>query len=187
MKRKVFDLRPWARVARHTQTVLTLPGYVIVDFVAHDVIRPLDVMFGERTLRVLDSGYRWVRVHPTGRGPGALGSALSAMLDGDGVPVQVYVDIHWGEGVGEGGLPWTDDAYLDVIGNWRVEDTHAGRVIETHIIDAEDLDAAVGAGAVTPEQAQAVWAHARDVQAELLGDTYAPLAVLRRYLSDPYT
>ncbi|WP_309570717.1 DUF402 domain-containing protein [Deinococcus sp.] len=187
MKRKVFDLRPWARVSRHTQTVLTLPGYVIVDFVAHEVTRPLDVTFGGRTIRVLDNGYRWVRFHPTGSGEGTLGSALSAQLDTSGQPVQVYVDIHLGEGVGSDGLPWTDDAYLDVIGDWQVADQPAGRVTEAHIIDAEDLEAAVRAGLATSGQAQAVWEEAQRVQAALLADTYAPLEVLRRYLSDPYT
>ncbi|THF87787.1 DUF402 domain-containing protein [Deinococcus sp. KSM4-11] len=187
MKRKVFDLRSWGRVARHTQTVLTLPGYVIVDFEAHEVTRPLDVDFGGRPLRVLDVGYRWVRFHPTGSGEGTLGSALTAQLDASGQPVQVYVDIHLGEGVGEDGLPWTDDAYLDVIGNWHVEDGQGARVTEAHVIDAEDLAAAVREGRATPQQARAVWARAEQVSAELLADTYAPLDVLRRYLSDPYT
>lgn len=187
MKRKVFDLRRWPRVAAHSQTALAVPGHVIVDFAAHEVTRPLDVDFGGRVLRVLDSGFRWVRVHPTGGGEGTLGSALSAQLDAQGTPVQLYVDLHLGEGVGEDGLPWTDDAYLDVIGDWQVRDAAAGRVTETHIIDAEELARAVEDGLVTPEQSQAVWEGARQVQAQLLTDTYPPLAVLRRYLSDPYT
>ncbi|PNY80583.1 DUF402 domain-containing protein [Deinococcus koreensis] len=182
MKRKIYDLRPWARTARHSQTVLTVPGHVIVDYLAHEVERPLDVEFGGRTLRVLDSGFRWVRIHPTGSGEGVLGSALTAQLGVSGAPVQVYVDIHTGEGVGEDGLPWTDDVYLDVIGDWQ-----EGRVMETHVIDGEELEAAVQGGRVTPELAGAAWALARQVEAELRAGTYAPLDTLRRYLSDPYT
>ena len=182
MKRKVFDLRPWARTVRHSQTVLNVPGHVIVDYLAHEVVRPLDVTFGERIIRVLDSGFRWVRIHPTGSGEGVLGSALTAQLGALGAPVQVYVDIHAGEGVGEDGLPWTDDLYLDVIGDWQ-----EGRVTETHIIDAEDLEAAVREGKVSPELAEAAWALARQVESELRAGTYAPLETLRRYLSDPYT
>ncbi|WP_272976512.1 DUF402 domain-containing protein [Deinococcus geothermalis] len=183
MKRKVFDLRAWPRVARHTQTVTAVPGYVIVDFTAHEVTRPLDVSFGDRTLRILDDGYRWVRVHPTGTGQGALGDALTVQLNAAGQPQQLYVDIHAGEGVGEGGFPWTDDLYLDVIADWQA----GWRAGETHVIDGEELAEAVRAGRVTPELAQAAWAHARQVEEALRAGTYAPLGVVRAYLEDPYT
>lgn len=186
MKRKIFDLRSWARVTDHTQTLTAVPGYVILDFTAHTVIRPLDVPrpTGEGTVRILDSGFRWVRAHPTGAGENVMGSALTVQLNEEGRPVQFYVDIHTGEGVGEGGLPWHDDLYLDVIaepeaGGWGV--TH------TNIIDADELEEAVAAGLVTPELAEATWAQAKAVEAELHAGTYAPLGVLRRYLEDPYT
>jgi predicted RNA-binding protein associated with RNAse of E/G family len=186
MKRKMFDLRPWARVTAHTQTQTTIPGYVILDFTAHTVVRPLDVPrpAGEGTVRILDDGFRWVRAHPTGTGEGVLGSALTVQLNETGRPVQFYVDIHTGEGVGEDGLPWHDDLYLDVIaepqaGGWGVS--------ATNIIDAEELEEAVRARLVTPELAEATWAQARAVAAELHAGTYAPLAVLRRYLENPYT
>ncbi|MBZ9749651.1 DUF402 domain-containing protein [Deinococcus sp. HMF7604] len=187
MKRKVFDLRPWSRAVRHSQSVVRVLGHVIVDFTAHEVARPQDVPFGDQTVRILDHGFRWVRVHPTGSGEGVPGSALSAMLDGSGLPRQLYVDLHGGEGVGENGLPWHDDLYLDVIGNWVVGETGHGRVTEAHIIDGEDLQAAVAAELVTEAQAEATWTHARQIRAELLAGTYAPLMVLRRYLEDPYT
>lgn len=188
MKRKVFDLREWSRVARHTQTVTHIPGYVIVDFTAHEVARPLDVPFGERTVRILGDGFRWVRVHPTGTGEGpgrenAVGDALTVMLNAAGQPEQLYVDIHAGEGVGEDGLPWTEDVYLDVIADWQP----SWRVTETHIIDADELEEAVRAGQVSPTLAGAAWAHARLVEEGLRAGTYAPLGVLRGYLEDPYT
>ncbi|WP_189006512.1 DUF402 domain-containing protein [Deinococcus malanensis] len=187
MKRKVHDLRAWSRSARHEQLVLHLPGHVIVDYTAHEVVRPLDVPFGGRVIRVLDHGYRWVRVHPTGSGGGVMGDALTAQLDGDGLPRQLYVDVHGGEGVGEDGLPWIDDLYLDVIGNWVVGPECPGRVTETHIIDGDELEDAVRDGRMTAAQAEATWAHARAVESALCAGTYPPLAVLRRYLEDPYT
>lgn len=187
MKRKIHDLRAWPRAARHEQVVLHLPGHVIVDFTAHEVIRPLDVPFGDRVIRVLDHGYRWVRVHPTGGGEAVMGDALTAMLDEHGIPRQLYVDVHGGEGIGEDGLPWIDDLYLDVIGNWEVGPERAGQVTETHIIDGEELDEAVQEGRVTAAHADATWAHARKVEAALIDGTYPLLAILRRYLEDPYT
>ncbi|PTA68960.1 DUF402 domain-containing protein [Deinococcus arcticus] len=187
MKRKVFDLRPWSRAVRSSQSVVRVPGHVIVDFTAHEVAKPKDVSFGDQTIRILDHGFRWVRVHPAGSGEGRPGSALSAMLDETGLPRQLYVDLHGGEGLGEDGLPWHDDLYLDVIGNWVVGEAGHGTVTEAHIIDGEDLEEAVAAGLVSPSQAEATWAHAREIQAGLLAGTYPPLAVLRRYLEDPYT
>lgn len=187
MKRKPFDLRPWPRVTRHTQSVTHVPGSVIVDFTAHEVIRPLDVRVpGEAgTVRILDHGFRWVRAHPTGTGEGMMGDAMTVQLNAAGRPVQFYVDIHGGEGVGEDGLPWTDDLYLDVIGHpgeaepWRVD--------ATTIIDGNELEEAVTLGLVSPTLAEAAWTHARQVEARLRAGTYPPLAVLRQYLEDPYT
>lgn len=187
MKRKPFDLRPWPRVTHHTQTVTHIPGFVIVDFTAHEVIRPLDVRVPgqESTVRILDSGFRWVRAHPTGTGEGVMGDAMTVQLNAAGRPVQFYVDIHGGEGVGENGLPWTDDLYLDVIGHpgeadpWQVD--------ATGVIDGDELEEAVGTGLVSPEQAEATWAHAQRVEEQLRAGTYPPLDVLRRYLEDPYT
>lgn len=183
MKRKVFDLRPWSRARRHTQTVLHVPGFVIVDFTAHEVGRVLDVPFGERTVRILDDGFRWVRVHPTGTGEGTLGDALTAMLDASGAVRQLYVDLHGGEGVGEDGLPWCDDLYLDVIADW----TPDGRVSEVHVIDGDELEEAVRGGQVASALAEAAWDRAWEVEAALRAGTYPPLRVMTDYLRDPYT
>ncbi|MFC4637404.1 DUF402 domain-containing protein [Deinococcus hohokamensis] len=187
MKRKTFDLRPWPRVTAHTQTVTHIPGYVIVDFTAHTVVRPLDVPVpgAQGVARVLDSGFRWVRAHPTGAGEGAAGYALTAMLGADGRPVQFYVDLHGGEGVDSSGLPWHDDLYLDVIG--RPDEADPWQVAAAQIIDGEDLEEAVATSLVSPEVAERTWAHARRVEAALLAGTLEPVAVVRRYLEDPYT
>lgn len=187
MKRKIFDLRPWPRVTRSTQTVTAIPGFVIVDFMAQGVIRPLDVPIPQAAgaVRILDSGFRWVRCHPTGSGEGVMGASLTVQLNAAGRPVQFYVDIHGGEGIGEGGLPWHDDLYLDVIGKpgehdpWTVE--------ATEIIDADELDEAVQTGLVSPSLAEATWTHARHIETVLKAGTFAPVQVLKTYLSDPYT
>lgn len=187
MKRKTFDLRPWARVTQSTQTALAVPGYVIVDFTAQTVIRPLEVTSPSSNAchLILDDGYRWIRCHPTGSGEGVVGAALTVQLNAAGRPVQFYVDIHGGEGVQEDGLPWHDDLYLDVIGDPGEADRWT--VAATEIIDADELEEAVAAGLVTPELAARTWAQARQVEAQLRAGTYPPVDVLRRYVEDPYT
>ncbi|CAM3618140.1 DUF402 domain-containing protein [Deinococcus frigens] len=187
MKRKTFDLRPWARVTQSTQTALAVPGYVIVDFSAQTVIRPLEVTRPGSAVchLILDNGYRWIRCHPTGAGAGVMGAALTVQINAAGQPVQFYVDIHGGEGVQDDGLPWHDDLYLDVVGD--PDDAERWIVTATEIIDAEDLEAAVEAGLVTLELAAQTWDHARQIETELRAGTYAPVDVLRRYVEDPYT
>ena len=114
-----------------------------------------------------------------------MGAALTVQMNAVGQPVQFYVDIHGGEGVGEGGLPWHDDLYLDVIGD--PHEAARWTVAATDIIDGDELEEAVDAGLVTPELAAQTWQHARQIEAELLAGTYAPVDVLRRYVEDPYT
>lgn len=186
MKRKTFDLRPWARVTQSTQTALAVPGYVIVDFTAQTVVRPLEVSRAATGRHlILDNGYRWIRCHPTGTGEGVMGAALTVQLNAAGQPVQFYVDIHGGEGVYEDGLPWHDDLYLDVVGDPDDEDRWT--VAATEIIDADELDDAVEAGLVTPALAAQTWEHARQIEAQLRAGSYPPVDVLRRYVEDPYT
>lgn len=187
MKRKTFDLRPWARVTQSTQTALAVPGYVIVDFIAQTVIRPLEVARPGIAdfQRILDDSYRWIRCHPTGTGEGVMGAALTVQINAVGQPVQFYVDIHGGEGVHADGLPWHDDLYLDVVGD--PHEAARWTVAATEIIDAQELEEAVTAGLVTPELAARTWEYARHIEAELRAGTYAPVQVLRRYVEDPYT
>lgn len=182
MKRKRFDHRTWHRAATGEQTVLELPGGLLVDYRAGEVTEPLRVPFRGRELLILDSGYRWVHYSPSGQT-----HALTVQLDTAGVPQQLYVDIGEGVGVGKDGLPYIDDLYLDVIAVCLVQPGGQWRVTETEIIDAEELEDALRSGAVSPGQAEFAWQEARAVEAALRGGRFAPLEILRGYLSDPYT
>ncbi|WP_245528310.1 DUF402 domain-containing protein [Deinococcus maricopensis] len=111
MKRKRFDHRQWRRVVSGTQTVLTLPQGVLVDYRAGEVTLPLDVPCCGRTLRVLDSGFRWVYLAPSD-----MPHTLTVQLDAAGRPVQFYVDVNEENGVDEDGIPYGLDLFLDVLG-----------------------------------------------------------------------
>ena len=175
MKRKRFDLRDWHRVARGEQQVTHVPAGLIVDFTAHEVNAPLDVPFGERTIRVLDSGYRWVRLHPY------QGQPTTAMLDAQGQVVQLYVDIAEGGGLDPDGLPWHHDLYLDVIAD--LDDS--GRVTAAHIIDAEDLQSALNRTLILQAQFEYAWRETEAVRASLLAGTFPQLDALKAYLRGP--
>lgn len=182
MKHKRASRAGWHRVARGEETVLALPHGRVVDYVAHEVGTPLVVPFRGRELRILDDGYRWVHYSPTGQN-----HALTVQLDPSGVPVQLYVDVGDGVGVDEDGVPYIDDLYLDVLAVCEVRPGGGWHVTETEITDVADLDAALQEGRVTPAQHALAWQEARAAEAALRAGTFAPLDVVRGYLSDPYT
>ncbi|WP_407539149.1 DUF402 domain-containing protein [Deinococcus radiomollis] len=182
MKRKVFDLSGWTRADSHVQTVTHLPGYVIVDFRAGPVSRPLDLFSFGRVFRLLDTGYRWLRVHPHGAGEGVMGHALTVQLNAQGVPIQLYIDIHGGEGVTASGFPWHDDLYLDVL--CQVESL-SWKVVGVEYIDQDELQEAFENGLVGAGQVAASYAEADRVRASLLAGTFSPLLVARTYLAGP--
>jgi predicted RNA-binding protein associated with RNAse of E/G family len=182
MKHKRASRLGWHRVAREDETVLALPHGRVVDYVAHEVTAPLVVPFLGRDLRILDSGYRWVHYAPTGHN-----CALTVHLGPSGVPAQLYVDVGDGGGVDEDGVPYINDLYLDVLAVCEVQPSGVWHVTETEIIDVADLDAALQGGRVTPQQHALAWHEARAAETALRAGTFAPLEVVRSYLTDPYT
>ncbi|WP_225429965.1 DUF402 domain-containing protein [Deinococcus detaillensis] len=183
LKRKVFDRRNWQRVVGGgEQTTLVVPSGVIVDYRAGEVHSPLVVPFENRTLRILDTGYRWVHYAPT-----AAKHALTLQLDEAGHIRQLYIDIGEASGVGAEGLPWIDDLYLDVVGMVEVQPGGEWHVTKTEVLDEDELDEALRLGHILPKQYTAAWSGAHAVLSGLKAHTFAPLDVLRRYLQDPYT
>lgn len=174
MKRKRFDLRNWRRVNRCSQAVYPMPAGVIVDFVGHEVSDPLEVVCCGQTFSVMQNGYRWIRYEPRDQF-----HALTVMLNEQDELQQIYVDITGGSGVDPDGIPWTDDLYLDVIAladaNWQV--------IASEIIDQDELDEALAVGAITSAQYDHAWAEARAVQMVLDQQAFAPLEVLKEFMT----
>lgn len=177
MPRKTFDKRHWPR-ATVQQSALHLPTGTLVDVLALQVAQPKWVTLGGKELCILDTGYRWVHYAPH-----AAQHALTVQLDADGVPVQFYVDVTEGSGLDDEGLPWLDDLYLDIVA--RV--TPDWQVTATEIIDQDELEAALQTGIITRAQYDLAWAEARRVETALQAGTFSPVAVVRRYLEDPYT
>lgn len=178
MKRKTFDKRGWHRAASIGQSALQLPAGTLVDVLALEVTQPKTVVLGGQSLCILDTGYRWVHYAPH-----EAQHALTVQLDAGGVPVQFYVDVGAGSGVGAEGLPYMDDLYLDVVA--RVSPDWA--VLNSEIIDEDELEAALKNGEVTQEQYALAWAEARRIEAALQAGAFKPVDVVRGYLSDPYT
>lgn len=76
------------------------------------------------------------------------------------------------------GLPWIDDLYLDVAGQfgpgWQPR--------HLLLLDGDELAGAVAGGELTAAQSAAIYARAEQVMAALNAHTYAPLLAVRAYL-----
>lgn len=184
MKHKRYNFLGWHRLQEGTgeQTVLSLPGGVICDFQAAQVLKPLYVPCCSEMRMILDTGFRWVNFAPAGKN-----HALMVQLDAGGVPQQLYVDICDGHGTDPDGIPYVNDLYLDVIALCEVRPDGSWHVTETDIIDQDELDEALADGKITQAQYDLAWTEAKAVQAALQADAFAPTEVIRQYLTDPYT
>lgn len=178
MKIKSAGRKNWHRAISSTEQVIHIPGGVIVDYFAVQVARPLDVGFRGHTLRILDNGFRWVHFAPTSEN-----HALTVQLNDQNRPVQIYVDICDAHGLDADGVPFTHDLYLDVLAVCQVHLDGSWGVTETEIIDQDELEDALQAGKVTREQFDLAWNEARQVEADLQQNTFAPLQVIQSYLS----
>lgn len=177
MKRKRYDRRDWARVQSGTQTLTSLPGGVMVDYRAGEVVRPLDVPFQDRTLRILDTGYRWLHYVEPGQH-----HALMVQLSDRDQPLQLYVDICDSQGLDPDGIPFIHDLYLDVIALCEVLPDGCWHVTATEIIDMDELDEALAVGKITQAQHDLAWAEARAVQQALETNTFPATQMVQEYL-----
>ncbi|MBB6097266.1 hypothetical protein HNR42_000680 [Deinobacterium chartae] len=168
MKRKSSARPGWTRVPRRRFEVHAVPGGLLTCLEVLEVRAPLTVPCCGEPRVVADAGYRWVQFFPEGAR-----HALTTMWTPRFEVAQWYVDVTDGWGVDPGGVPWHDDLYLDVIA------TPQGCL---EVIDADDLEAALQAGAVTPGQYRAAWQEARAVEAALRAGTFAPVAASRAHL-----
>ncbi|WP_430494175.1 DUF402 domain-containing protein [Rossellomorea marisflavi] len=146
MKRKFADRRGWERILdkRYAAAHTVREGFdgrvALIEFL--NVREPLWKDYGYLPICLVDKGYQWLQHFPDH------GSyALTTMFDDRGEVIQWYIDIC--DGVGEdGGVPWLDDLYLDLVV------LPSG---ETKILDAEELDEALKTGAIDRKTHSRAW------------------------------
>lgn len=130
-----------------------------------EVAEPLWVTHHEQRVCIADAGYSWLQIFPEGAH-----YTHTTMFDAGGQPVQEYIDLVAEQGIGEDGVPWYDDLYLDI--TWIPDGTPL-------LLDQEELEAAHVIGAITQEQYDLARGEtARLLVALTLGDY--PLPVLTR-------
>lgn len=173
MKRKRADRQPWPRILSHRYAVQRVDSPDFSGYVSHfwmDAVRaPLFVPCAGQIICIADSGHLWLQLFPDDSR-----HTLTAMLDADRALVQWYVDICQGHGLGDDGVPWFDDLYLDVIS------LPTG---EVEIIDAEELDEALTHNLVTADDYALAWREAIGVRAAIETGSFRLFEVARRRIN----
>ncbi|WP_274361435.1 DUF402 domain-containing protein [Paenibacillus thermotolerans] len=114
MKNKYADRPGWRRILQkqYRQTFVDdrgFRGYVTM-LSLQRVKEPLVVSYGEREICIADDGYVWLMFFPEGEPYSA-----TVMIGRDGKVVQWYFDIIKSQGLTNGGIPYIEDLYLDVV------------------------------------------------------------------------
>jgi len=139
MKRKYANRADWPRILskRYVQKRLDEAGFhgYITLLSLDRVKQPLQVEVHGITCCVADDGYLWMQLFPDGGR-----HTLTVMLDRDRQVKQLYYDIVHSVGTSPDGIPYWDDMYLDVVCFSRGE---------PHLIDQDELDAALEDGAIS--------------------------------------
>ena len=106
--------------------------------VMDEVSEPLIVRDAGEELNIVEQGYAWVQIALR-----ELPFWLTAMFDGRGELLQIYFDITGGNRFDDPENPTFEDMYLDIVVNSRGE---------LYVLDRDELDAALTAGAITQAQ-----------------------------------
>ncbi len=150
---KYLDRRGWRRVtdSAFAWTALETPSLSGAAAVIHikRITAPLVVRDLDQMVTIADDGYRWLQIAPRGHH-----WWLTVMYDRDLRPLQYYFDITR-ENVIQGADSRFEDLMLDVV---LMADGTCG------LMDRDELDAALAAGNITPEEHRL----ARETAEELL-------------------
>lgn len=126
-----------------------------------EVASPLDVRYGDETIRIADAGYVWVQQFPSDAH-----HAVTSMFDAAGQLVQTYIDICLRTGVEDGRVYW-EDLFLDLI------TLPSGQVL---LIDTDELEAARDQGEVSQAEYALAWAEAKRLQKQLQDGSFPLVA-----------
>lgn len=135
-----------------------------------EVASPLDVRYGDETIRIADAGYVWVQQFPSDAH-----HAVTSMFDATGQLVQTYIDICLRTGVEDGRVYW-EDLFLDLIV------LPSGEVL---LVDADELEAAQEQETVSQADYALAWAEAKQLQNQLQDGSFPLVAhaeVMKRQL-----
>jgi uncharacterized protein len=172
VKRKFAHYPNWRRLRERRYTGANVRGDAFSGHVALVAVVALDdapawLTFPDGRVRYADDGSFIVQHFPAGAR-----HVVTTLFDRDGEIVAWYIDIVRAHGLGDDGIPWYDDLYLDLV---VLPDG------SRYLLDADELDAALAAGAIERDD----WSLAGAEAARLLALLDAgPLPAMARCRDD---
>lgn len=162
VKRKRADRASWSRVTKRRfamtyMDVQDFRGYVTL-LCIDEVREPLIMDFADGPVCVADTGYAWLQHFPQGAN-----YTVTANFNVQGECVRWYIDICKPYLLDEQGMLWYDDLYLDL-------DVAPSGAVE--VLDADELDAALKSGEVTPVDYELAWRELNTVMTALEEDMF---------------
>jgi uncharacterized protein len=147
MKRKFADRSDWKRILEKEYRLVrcdleSFHGW-IAEFKMIRVREPLFVLNLGTSVCIADAGITWLHYLRD-----AANHVITVMLDSSGAIVQWYIDIVLEHGLDDRGVPYFDDLYLDVV---------VGPDGRFEIKDADELEDALKAGAISQAQFDLAW------------------------------
>lgn len=165
IKKRYADRRDWNRIKQRHYVQEQVENEVFQGQVTLlqliEVASPLDVKYGDETIRIADAGYVWVQQFPSDAH-----HAVTSMFDATGQLVQTYVDICLRTGVEDERIYW-EDLFLDLIA------LPSGQVL---LIDTDELEAAREQGDVSQAEYALAWAEAKRLQKQLQDGSFPLVA-----------
>lgn len=161
LKRKYGNRADWKRVeqSKYAQVPLhakEFQGYITL-LNTVKVKKPLITQYGDREVCIVDNGYMWLQHFPFGKH-----YSVTTMFDAKGEIVQWYIDICLENGV-EGGVPWMDDLFLDIVA------LPSG---EFFLLDEDELEQAFKNGAISESMYRLAWNESRKIMKQLQNDEF---------------
>jgi predicted RNA-binding protein associated with RNAse of E/G family len=174
MKRRFADRSDWKRVRERKFDVVYIQSPAFTGYVTRLLLRQVSEPFYAeimgRSYCLADTNFCWLQHFPEGTN-----YTLTTMFDGTGAVVQWYIDICGSRGVGDDGIPWFDDLYLDIV------------VLPSRkavLLDSEELDVALAKGEIDGAQYDLARREAQMLLQEIASGRMALLDLSVRHLHD---
>lgn len=172
LKRKYGNRADWKRVEqrKYAQAHLNTKDFQgdITLLKTVKVKEPLITQYGDKKVCIIDNGYMWLQHFPVGKH-----HSVTTMFDANGEIVQWYIDICLENGV-EGGVPWMDDLFLDIVA------LPSG---EFFLLDEDELVQAYKSGTLSKEKYDIAQNEVKEIMRHLDNDEFKLMALAQEHKS----